>query len=465
MNKIPDNFNGYLEIEKKIFVYNVTKTKVSLFPASQNNEEQYALFTNLIKQKITKKRFILGCYQEYQIAFYQKNNFKANTLGLDPSCVFYTPLIIKSAGNSTNFYSNLNKEWNKFDAVTFYGGNINFIYPPNYIFTILEPENASHKKSGNYTFTKECTIDDEKIEIVISIQRTNIRHNKEEMLNSISFESFDSYIQLRFDSSKDFLDLEKYIMLIKDLITLLTMQYNVRFNIALEQKDNNGEFYRTAYCKLFDSYPNYSIKDYPSVILLPYIIDFLPNILTKIYENPCKSLFMLFPSDNTKKNLIPITNIQNLCTVLEVIYNIRNQKRKKDKFITELKEKIKETINHFMKDNSEINVYDQTTIQSAFNYLDYTLKEKIMTLYEEHKAIIDAYCREKHIEPLTKEHIAAFVKLRNNLTHDADIKGDENTFQYYYPLFALAYICVFEDMGLSLNKEIRNVVYPVLLYQ
>lgn len=49
-----------------------------------------------------------------------------------------------------------------------------------------------------------------------------------------------------------------------------------------------------------------------------------------------------------------------------------------------------ETIADFSKSHNEIDVNKETTISSAFQYLDYTLKQKILTLYNEKREVADA---------------------------------------------------------------------------
>lgn len=94
--------------------------------------------------------------------------------------------------------------------------------------------------------------------------------------------------------------------------------------------------------------------------------------------------------DNKMVNRISIKNVQDLCTALEVSYQLDDKrKREKDALIEELKKNIKNTIAEFTKAHNEIDVNKETTMSSAFQYLDYTLKQKILTLYNENSDIVD----------------------------------------------------------------------------
>ena len=69
------------------------------------------------------------------------------------------------------------------------------------------------------------------------------------------------------------------------------------------------------------------------------------------------------------------------------------RKREKDALIQELKKNIKNTIAEFTKVHNEIDVNKETTMSSAFQYLDYTLKQRILTLYNENSDIVDKLCQ------------------------------------------------------------------------
>ena len=113
------------------------------------------------------------------------------------------------------------------------------------------------------------------------------------------------------------------------------------------------------------------------------IFDYIPNLIDKIINDEVEPLLVLLPDDNRKIARISITNVQNLCTALEVAYGWSDRGKEKDNLIQELKKNIKGIIAQFIEKHDEIDVYKETTISSAFQYLDYTLKQKILTMYNE----------------------------------------------------------------------------------
>ncbi len=80
----------------------------------------------------------------------------------------------------------------------------------------------------------------------------------------------------------------------------------------------------------------------------------------------------------------------------------------------------------------------ETTISSAFQYLDYTLKQKILTLYNENSDVVNAIVSKCLLPSVNENSIASFVKLRNNKTHSGTVEWGEGA-NIYIPLFAIVY--------------------------
>ena len=116
--------------------------------------------------------------------------------------------------------------------------------------------------------------------------------------------------------------------------------------------------------------------------------------------------------------------------------------------IEELKKDIKKTIAKFSEKHDEIDVNKETTINSAFQYLDYTLKQKIITMYNENCDIIDTIISKRSLPQVNETNVASFVKLRNNKTHSGTIEWGDSA-NLYTALFALVYIGLFKYIGLS----------------
>ena len=124
-----------------------------------------------------------------------------------------------------------------------------------------------------------------------------------------------------------------------------------------------------------------------------------------------------------------------------------------------LKEKIKGTIKEFTELHSELDPSKQTTISSAFQYLDYTLKQKILTLYNENTDAIDAVISKWSLPQITYTNISSFVKLRNGKTHSGTIEWGENA-EIYPALLALVYACLFKHLGIP-DEKIKRLIQQI----
>ena len=129
-------------------------------------------------------------------------------------------------------------------------------------------------------------------------------------------------------------------------------------------------------------------------------------------------------------------------------YNEKRLKRPKDALIEELKKSINETIAEFLQDKPEIDIYKSTNIASAFKYLDFTLVDKILTLYGECESIINRFVEQKSLPTIDESRICAFVKLRNNKTHSGEINWGNNG-ETYVILLALLYACILKNAGVD----------------
>ncbi len=189
------------------------------------------------------------------------------------------------------------------------------------------------------------------------------------------------------------------------------------------------------------------------------ILDGIPQLIEKIANNEVAPLLALLPEDNKRANQISITNVQDLVTALEVAYDWSKRSKDKDPLIAELKKKIKKTITEFIQTHDEVDVYKETTISSAFQYLDYTLRQKILTMYNENCDAVDAIISKWLLPQVDEDNVGSFIKLRNSKTHCGTIEWGDST-NLYTALLALEYACLFRYIGLS-NEAIKSALLNI----
>lgn len=125
-------------------------------------------------------------------------------------------------------------------------------------------------------------------------------------------------------------DYQKYYIIARKIVAILTSQNNICFEeVYLSQRNSEQKYFKTGICKIFDSYENYSIRQWHKVIPIFSVFDYIPNLIDGIVNGKVNSLLELLPEDNKMVNRISIKNVQDLCTALEVSYQL-DDKRKRD---------------------------------------------------------------------------------------------------------------------------------------
>ena len=129
MKSIKDDFCGYLEIENNKYTYNISNDLVTVLPAQSESRRIYESFNCLMTHNTDAPEYFYGEDDNTKIAILCKGKFVTSPIGISVSAKFRTPIIVKSSGNADGFCNRLTAPWNKFHAITFYGGSIRLIYP------------------------------------------------------------------------------------------------------------------------------------------------------------------------------------------------------------------------------------------------------------------------------------------------------------------------------------------------
>ena len=466
MKSIKDDFCGYLEIENNKYTYNISNDLVTVLPAQSESRRIYESFNCLMTHNTDAPEYFYGEDDNTKIAILCKGKFVTSPIGISVSAKFRTPIIVKSSGNADGFCNRLTAPWNKFHAITFYGGSINTIYDP---VAAIEPMSYPEYFDGikeinlrswnDYSYETFFQIEDKEITLILSIGLKNKKGSENN--GSCNLGELDSYIRFSFADEQGFEEIEKYYVIARKMVAILTQQNNVFFEeVYLSQRDSENKLFKTAMCKIFSPYENYSLKRKHKVIQMLSVFKSIPELVNGIVDGKADTLFELLPEDNRWVNRISIKNVQDLCTALEVAYNLdNNRKREKDELIKELKNTIKDTLTKFKDDHEEIDVNKETTINSAFKYLDFTLKQKILTLYNENKNLADKIVSKYTLPEINEDSTASFVKLRDVKTHSGRVELDE-TARLYYPLFAIVYACFLRYVGVS-DEQIESILLQV----
>lgn len=323
------------------------------------------------------------------------------------------------------------------------------------IATIIFSDELSHGNiDGGHTYKIVCEHKGENLEQYVQFE---VMTGVEDIIENLA-EARNTSVQV---DAKSMAELAEKFDPIKEGLEGMPFFKRIAFKQnQISVDDETGKYFKTGICKIFDSYENYSIRQWHKVIPIFSVFDYIPNLIDGIVNGKVNSLLELLPEDNKMVNRISIKNVQDLCTALEVSYQLDDKrKREKDALIEELKKNIKNTIAEFTKAHNEIDVNKETTMSSAFQYLDYTLKQKILTLYNENSDIVDEIVSKYSLPSVNENSIASFVKLRNNKTHSGTVEWGESA-KIYTPLFAIVYASFFKYIKLP-DEVIKSTLLQI----
>ena len=465
MKEISDRFCGYLNIGEDTLSYFFSDYHVTMLPSHEEQKKRWEIYERLRSRADVTSEFYYGNDGNKEIALLCKGRISTALLGLDLKAQFFTPLVVQAAGNTDFFFRNLALDWTQFHAITVYGGNINAICNPQ--VAVAKEEAANYPSDGareikvrpweEYTRKVDVEIDGEKAILTISVMQDGGAHDKNQM-GAYNLGSLNSFIRLSFDNPQGFERIERYYVIIKQLVALLTGQSNLHFSVYLSQRNSEDLFQKSAICKIYEPYDNFSNRSWHEVISIYSIFDCLPGLIQRIANHETNVIVDLLPDDNKRARYVSITNIQDLCTALEVSYSWSDRHKEKDAIIESLKKRINETIKDFISETDGIDVYKETTISSSFQYLDYTLKQRVFELYSENRNLVDFIVGKHCLPEVNEDSIGAFVKLRNRKTHSGVIEWGDSA-KLYMPLLSLVYIELFRYIRLpeeTMNTVVRN---------
>ncbi|MFA7075835.1 MAG: hypothetical protein WC152_04100 [Candidatus Izemoplasmatales bacterium] len=128
MNEIKNNFCGYINVDNDLYVCNVNDHFVKLLPTNIEETSNGKNIYGIHNKELLEPEFLIGRDEVgYSIALLRNTKYVET---LNNCLIFNSPAIIKGGGNTAHFEDGLTKEWRKFDAISFYGQNINNVYNP-----------------------------------------------------------------------------------------------------------------------------------------------------------------------------------------------------------------------------------------------------------------------------------------------------------------------------------------------
>lgn len=450
--EIKENFSGYVNYESKQFFCVVNNYIVKLFP--HMNGDLAALDSN----KPINDRWLFGFDEDnYEMALLMRGGFKRSILG--HYTWFGSPIIIKSTANAVQY------GLESFDAISFSGGIINSVYNPKIAVKSASYDQAVHNGARNieikpfdaYSHSYPIFIDGETANIVYSISQDG----KAEDVSTCELGALTSFIRIEFERSQSIDKFIRYYDVIKRFISFLVGQHNITFETTLRKRNKDGLFYEIAICKISDGYSNYCKKSFYRVIPLNAFKERISSAVL-LFAGDQKPFLEFLPNDNRDSNRVSYTNVEDICTSLEIEYGLKGYTLQVDNTTEGLKRAIVEAIRKFKETDSHPSekLYDKA--YGSVKNLSISNAEKIWRLYDRYKPLMYKIFEadDPFTYKLTEKSVRNFVQLRNQITHSGVIAWEENA-KVYRQLEALVYFAVFERIGIP-AEEAYGVIHQLM---
>ena len=336
----------------------------------------------------------------------------------------------------------------KFHKVSFVGGDINSIIDPTIIYEndfsfdyCEKPFSIKFKPVKEVSYSIQTNINNTDVKF----ERTIYPYQKKSE-NNLGITN--SVLSFEFQEEQDVSSLDKWILFVLRLITLLVGQKNVECescSILFNANQNLGSakvYFNLGHKEKCNKKP---IKCVPLIKLDNH----LENLL-KIVNDENFSIDFL-PETNNDAKYITYDDIKNICTALEFEYGISDICKQKNQDIKELVDKVKLEVKSFRETTTKLSDKFYQYINSNINTWQCPATEKFITLLKENEILIIKVLKNKN-EKLCEDDIQKFVKCRNCITHGEKPVLDSSIAKTAFSLKYVIYIYILKRIGLTDNE-------------
>ncbi len=367
---------------------------------------------------------------------------------------FYSPLIVLPRAKA-----NYELELSFFDAILFSGESINLAYNPKFA---VEPfkENDLNEQVKNpgkidikikpfeaYTRDFDVIVAGVKAKLKYSIAANN-EHWK---LDTNNLGTLNSIVRIYFDKKQPLEMVSKCYLQLKGFLQFLLGRQNVGFNIQIQQQTKNmserlqiqsGEKNLELFNNVAEVYVNDGYEDYCDVrhdhsIQFGHLSDDLPKLFNLFSVNIKNPYLPMLPSSNERAKLISYTDVGDICTSLEIEYDIKEYAAPIDATRNSLIKQLKKSVKEHRKSESNPSASLYDSAYGAIKDINLPLKERIIFLWEKSSNNNTADDEKTNI----KNDIRKFVDMRNSITHTGEIEWSDN-YITYIKLLRTLYYCI-----------------------
>lgn len=325
----------------------------------------------------------------------------------------------------------------------------------------IEPDFENNKKDGivykykDDTITFETSLDGKCVKWEFGSRITE----KMSIMEGNSLENKDVCLDITFQNGCNLHEIQESYRITERLISFLTFQREVEFKKIelLREGDYGTETIGNVNIRIFD---NVEVREFVEVINVVYLKEVVfDNLVKTLSSDDLKTKGLpleILPDGKRNEYRVTVGRIRAICSALEMELDARKVAVSKNDELEKLVNEIKGIIKNHRKKLHTLSDKTYDSISGSLAHWNNPLAERIIKAWNEHVEILRPFLCRYGID-VFDEDINAFVKARNNVTHNGLISLDNKVVNTAFVLMALTYVCTLERMGME-TKYIEDIM-------
>ncbi|MCB5688667.1 hypothetical protein [Blautia wexlerae] len=277
--------------------------------------------------------------------------------------------------------------------------------------------------------------------------------------NSLS--NGNALLDILFDNQQGYKTFYDWYGYVCDFCSFLTFRNNIFFEkifLLRETPYNVNEAFAECYVK---SEGEVSLRKFVNIIPITYIDDnmfneMIMNILKQDKNHKGLPIFIT-PKDDRDAKIMDVGKIRNICSALEMELDLGGVRLKSGSNMKVLIETVKKDVKEHRDGKEPLSSKAYDYIFGNISYWDQPLAERAYNAWKQHEDKMQPLLSLYGID-IDQEKIEAFVKARNNITHNGFTGIDEDVANTAFVLMGLVYCCTLTriKMPMELIKDVMG---------
>ena len=355
-----------------------------------------------------------------------------------------------------------------FTAIDFMGNPVNTVFNPKVSINCeqLEDNKITLRDSADFSLVYDTIVEETECKLIFTVTvDRNDRNFETTQLGSVA-----SILRLEFPCKQPLSMIKKCWQSVCTFLAFCNGRFNVT-NLDIGLWNTSCTIGSFAYpgliqCQINDEKQDdvQTLGDAFGRFQVPSLNPRTGDLFKLINSKDAKPFFGFLPRNNYDFS-VDSYKIRDLCTSIEAEDRL-GQYSNSDEIVAPLKEELKKCVARYKKENpGRLDDGTYSYISTTLQWISLPARKKAISLYSRYDTIIrDNYL--KHLagfsrinaeQTQTEADIGWLIKLRNNITHTADMTTTEIPNAIFARMKVAVYCSILERAGYSL-AEIRKIV-------